>query len=168
MSIQGFDPATATDEAFLAEELRDPVVRLLEGSRIEAGDGFVASVMSRLGAPAWGRRAVSPWLAAAAIVLLLATAAVVLLSGSSEAGVAATSLAAVLDLASSALLAGAGLIGASWSFLSLPARAAFGDSTAASVATLAALLALAFVLRRSLRRRRATAPASAGSDRRER
>jgi len=164
MNDTAYDPIEPDE--FLDEERRDPVVRLLELSRIPVAEGFADRVAASLDRPRWKQRRCPVGVAATAAAALLAILSTLLLRGSDEASLVGSTLAAIGDLASATLLAGAGLAGASWSFLSLPARAAFGDSAFASIATVGVLLALGLGLWRALRRRPAAAVASA--DRRER
>ncbi len=102
---------------------------LLTAARIEVRPDFRDGVLAALPDAAWENRHPASWAAGVALVLLLGGGAFALTSG---AGVAASPVAeifvAVLDLFRSSLLAGAGLLDASWRGLGLALGRLFDGS----------------------------------------
>ena len=126
-------------------------------TRVDVREGFRESVMEALPQPAWepaGRRG---WGVAVAVVALLAAASAALLgwSGSSATAPGLGVLAAITDALQTALLTGAGLLGASWRGVGL----ALGELLDASPVTLAVfavgVVGLNVLFFRLLRRRAA-------------
>lgn len=122
---------------------------MLAAARVPVHPDFRARVMSALPEPAWERRPAPParWGWAAALVALLATISATLFAvsgarlapGASLAG----ALAAIGDMLATAAIAGAGLLGATWTGLGLAVGDLFRRSpgTAVAVALLAIFLA---------------------------
>ena len=102
---------------------------MLTAARIEVRPDFRDEVLAALPDAAWENRHPTSWAAGVALVLLLGGGAFALTSG---AGVAASPVAeifvAVLDLFRSSLLAGAGLLDASWRGLGLALGRLFDGS----------------------------------------
>jgi hypothetical protein len=122
---------------------------------------FAATVMAALPEPAWARPRGTAWAwPAAALAAFAAAAAWVTanLAGTPLTGIAGT----LSGMAKASLIAGAGLLGASWRGVSLTVRGAFAGEPA-SLALLAATTALALfgVYRFLLRPRWANAAQSA-------
>ena len=141
----------------------DEFDRLLTEYRIPVREGFTELVMETLPEVSWGRRRVGVWVAAIVLALALAgTGAWLLGSGTAS---ALGSIGALADLFVTGLLAGAGLLSASWSGLSTTVRAAAGSSPSSLVVLGLGAAALGFLLLRLLRRRRSVQPvASARRD----
>jgi len=109
---------------------------LLRGSALPVRPDFRVSVMSALPTVGWQARSPRAWrFTAAVIVLLGGFAAALLIAGSAPAASGFCALAAVGGMLQASILAGAGLLGASWkgaglflgSMFSSPARlGAFG------------------------------------------
>lgn len=141
---------------------------LLAGERVAVRPDFAGSVMAALPAAAWEGRARRAWRLPLAVALLLAVAAGALMALGTGAG-AGTGLpgivAAMADLAASAVLAGSGLLWASWRGLSLALdRLVAGSGAGVALLILVVsldLLLASFVLRR--RRRPASSTADAAS-----
>lgn len=123
------------------EGLRE-VRRLLSASVVAPREGFAAEVLRSLPPAPWESRAVAVWRWPFALLLALAGVAAILLGGAAaEIEPAAGSLdafAALARLFQSAALAGAGLLGASWTGLG----AGLGEWLGASKGNLAVAGAL--------------------------
>ena len=153
------DPAVAAER----RELRD-LDRLLVSDRIWAREGFQERVMAALpDHPSWepvGDR--SRWLFPAAAAFVLLSGSLLLLLGSAGGETVPGLLASVAEFFASTLLAGAGLLGASWRGMGMvlgemlegPGWIAFGLG----------VLALDVLLLVLLRRSRSSAPAEARRD----
>lgn len=148
---------------------REALVRLeglLAAERRQVRPGFRQELMARLPAAGWENRHPVSWAAGVALVVLLAAGAVALTRG---AGLASTpvagALVAVLDLFRSSLLAGFGLLSASWRGVGL----ALGRLLDGSWLNLAALVVLVLgldllFLRLLLHTRRVVADAGDGEE----
>ncbi len=170
------EAAVAASPELQAEALRTSRLHdLLRESRVVPREGFRAQVMARLPAhPAWAPApAVSGaarWRLPVAALLFLAVAAALLIGldprGMESAASASGLIAAIGGMLSSTLLAGAGLIGASWrgvgmalgEALTLPQQVVFG------VAVVGLNLLLFRLVRRS-RQLRAAQRSGVDSDR---
>ncbi len=146
---------------------RDRLARLgdrLASARVSAREGFAAEVMRALPPAAWEARTARSWRWPAALLLLLGGLSAILL-GNAAAGLepqapGISAFVALARLAESALLAGAGLVGASWQGLGVGLAgwlAASRANVAAVVLLLVALNLLLFRLIRSPRRKAARA-----------
>src|SRR5436305_1931681 len=93
---------------------------LLQRSALPARAGFQASVMSALPTAGWEARSPRAWrFTAAVIVLLGGLASALLIAGSAPSPSGFGALAAVAGMLQASLVAGAGLLGASWMGLGL-------------------------------------------------
>ena len=107
------------------EEQRDLIAldELMISSRVDVRSDFTAAVMSSLPTAAWESRNPKSWVAALAVVLLLAIGSGFLIatSGYTLGSVLplAAAFSAVAEMLRSSILAGAGLLGASWKGLGL-------------------------------------------------
>ena len=127
--------------------------------RISARAGCAQNVIDRLRAPSWGRQKPAAWAFPAAAMAIFAAAAAWLSIGSSSplSGLAST----LGDLLATSLLAGAGLLGATWRGVGLAVRSAFsGDPLALLGLAAVTGLSLFGVYRFLLRPRWARAPRS--------
>lgn len=121
----------------------------LAAARVPVRDGFRGQVMAALPEAAWERRTVPArrWAWAAGLLALLGTASAALFAASGarfEPGATlAGAFAAIAEMMAMAAIAGAGLLGASWTGLGLAVGDLFRRSpgTAAAVALLAVFLA---------------------------
>ncbi len=132
---------------------------LLTASRIPVADGFRAELMERLPAAGWQSRHPMSWAAAVAVLVVLAGGAAAL-AGSAAAASApvAAAVVAVLELFGSSLVAGAGLLNASWRGIGLALGRLFDGSLLNLVALGVVVLGLDLLfLRLLLRTRRAVA-----------
>jgi hypothetical protein len=139
----------------------------MEAARIAVRPDFCQQVLDQLPAAAWEARASRAWRFPAAVLLSLG-AVLVGLVGSSK-GLAAFpgplvgALAAAVDLLQTSLLAGAGLLGASWKGLQVSLAQLFAGSPAAVVGfffLVVALNAVFFYGLRSRKRRPVEQPAA--------
>jgi predicted anti-sigma-YlaC factor YlaD len=137
--------------------------RMIETSRVEVRPGFGASVMAALPEPAWATppAARHRWAWAAALVGVLGSlsAVLLLLSGARLAPGAslAGALAAVAEMVGTALIAGAGLLGASWTGVGLAVADLFARSPGTLVACALLVVFLALLTVSLLRRPRRVA-----------
>jgi anti-sigma factor RsiW len=92
--------------------------QLLAGGQVAVDAGFQARLMERLPAAGWESRQPQSWRWAVAMVVLLGAGSAVLVgTGSAQAlhgGASFGAMGAIFDLFASSLLAGAGLLAASW------------------------------------------------------
>ncbi len=156
--------AAAEDGAAGAEEAGWAALhRALREDRIAVRDGFQQRVMAALPEPAWQRsrsRGIYPALVAALLVSTLG--ATFLLSGLADQPLAGTGLA-IADFASTTLLAGSGLLFATWVGLGFGLEELFARSGGSLVAFGIGVLFLNLLFV-SLLRRRSAAPAAATAD----
>lgn len=104
---------------------------LMKDSAILVDEPFTHKVMEGLPAAGWETRSPRTWLAALAVALLLAVGAALLIGTASEAVVSTLPLAAasaVWELLSSSVLAGSGLMAASWKGLGIAFQEVLGRS----------------------------------------
>ncbi len=132
----------------------DELDRLLAAYCIPVREGFAELVMEALPEVAHSHRKVGLWAAAIALLIGFAGGGAWLL-GTGGSASAVGSVAAIADLFVTALLAGAGLLSASWSGLSTTLKTAASDSPSFLLVLGFAATTLGFVLFRLLRRRRA-------------
>jgi anti-sigma factor RsiW len=92
---------------------------LLRGAAVEVRPDFQTSVMAALPTAGWESRSPRAWRFTAAVILLLGVAAGLLVAGSSAAPSGLGALFAVGGMLRAAVVAGAGLAGASWKGLGL-------------------------------------------------
>lgn len=133
---------------------------LLRGSALPVRPDFRVSVMSALPTVGWQARSPRAWrFTAAVIVLLGGFAAALLIAGSAPAASGFGALAAVGGMLQASILAGAGLLGASWKGLGLVV-----DHVVSSPASLGVfgflVLCLNLLLISLIRRRRPAAAAA--------
>jgi len=133
---------------------------LLRSSALPVRPDFRASVMSTLPTVGWEARSPRAWrFTAAVIVLLGGFAAALLIAGSAPAASGFGALAAVGGMLQASILAGAGLLGASWKGLGLVV-----DHVVSSPASLGAfgflVLCLNLLLISLIRRKRPAAVAA--------
>lgn len=133
---------------------------LLRGSALPVRPDFRVSVMSALPTVGWQARSPRAWrFTAAVIVLLGGFAAALLIAGSAPAASGFGALAAVGGMLQASILAGAGLLGASWKGLGLVV-----DHVVSSPASLGVfgflVLCLNLLLISLIRRRRPAAEAA--------
>ena len=128
--------------------------RLLAGARISVREGFTEKVMARLPQAGWNRPRANTWAAAIGLLLAFTLGGALLLGGDLGAYSLARSVGALADLFISTLLAGAGLLAASWSGLSAGVQVAFGDSPSSLFALGGAVVVFNVLLIHLLRRRR--------------
>ena len=141
------------------EQELDELDRLLTAYRIPIREGFTELVMETLPEVSWGRRRVGVWVAAIVLALAFAgTGAWLLGSGTAS---ALGSIGALADLFVTGLLAGAGLLSASWSGLSTTVKAAASGSPSSIVVLGIAAAAVGLLLLLLLRRRRGVQPVAA-------
>jgi anti-sigma factor RsiW len=139
---------------------------LLRSSALPVRSDFRASVMSALPTVGWQARSPRAWRFTAAVVVLLGGfAAALMMAGSAPSTSGLGALFAVGGMLQAAILAGAGLLGASWKGLGLVL-----DHVISSPASLGAfgflVLCLNLLLISLIRRRRPTAAAArSGTDR---
>jgi hypothetical protein len=132
---------------------------LLAESTLEVDDRFSREIMERLPEAAWETRSMGGWRIAIVVFLLLATIAAFLSFGgdrlSAEMPLAGTALA-LFGLFQSALLAGAGLLAASWTGLGMALDRLFDGSRMAFAAFGLLILGLDVLFVRLLMRYRAS------------
>jgi anti-sigma factor RsiW len=106
----------------LKEEIQGEVRALntlLRGAAVEVRPDFQTSVMAALPTAGWESRSPRAWRFTAAVILLLGVAAGLMVAGSSAAPSGLGALFAVGGMLRAAVVAGAGLAGASWKGLGL-------------------------------------------------
>lgn len=141
--------------------------RLLRASRLEVRPDFRSAVLSALPATGWESRAPRAWiLPVAAMLLFAATAMLLLSSGSVALPPGASALLAVGDMARASVLAGVGLLGASWKGIGLVVREVVSSPLAIGIFGLLVLSINLLLV--SLVRRRRSAPVAALAPRRGR
>ena len=127
----------------------------LAADRVSVREGFAAAVMAALPAAGWEARSPHTWRWPVAILLLLgsASAALVGLSAADLApqGPLAAALSAITDLLGSAVLAGAGLLTASWRGLGFGLAELLAGSRSALLALALGVVGLNLLLWRLLR-----------------
>ncbi len=150
-----------------ARERRD-VARLvteLDAARVPVAPDFAARVMGSLPAAPWESRPPAAWRPAAVVVLLLLGGAVALgrAAGPDDPArsLAATAIA-VFELLRSALVAGAGLLGASWRGLGLGVAEILDASPLTWIAFAVLVLGIDVLLVRAIVRRRRARAAELG------
>ena len=134
--------------------------RLLMRDSLTVREGFVDQIMARLPKPPWQpsireRRSTKQWLLAGALAIALASVGGLLLRSDPATSSVLGSVAALVDLVVGTLLAGAGLLAASWSGLRTTVGGAVAESPSLIAALGLAVVLLNLVLFRLLRRRRA-------------
>ncbi|MEM9555145.1 MAG: hypothetical protein AAGC60_12895 [Acidobacteriota bacterium] len=160
------DAALADDASLRRErEHLESLHAALAADTVQVRAGFSEQVVAALPTPAWhprARRGDAAWRLPLAALLACALGAALLLVGLPTGdGLGAT----LADFAQSTLLAGAGLLGASWRGLGYGLRELFAASSGTLIATAVAVLCLDLLFLSLLRRRpRAAARSSAESD----
>ena len=144
--------------------------RLLARYSLPVREGFTDQIMACLPEPSWrkssrGRQSAKQWLVAAALAIALASVGGLLLRSDPATSSVLGSVAALGDLFVGALLAGAGLLQASWSGLKTTVGGAMAESPSSFVALGLAVVLLSMLLFRLLRRRRAAATVARRDDR---
>jgi hypothetical protein len=138
----------------------------LDSARVTLRADFQSAVMAALPAAGWEARSPRTWAVPLALFALLggAAAAVVGLEAArlQPSGPLAAAFLALGDLFGAALLAGGGLLGASWRGIGLAVRELAGSSTGSLVALGGLVVGLNWMVWRLARRR---APARARKDR---
>lgn len=131
---------------------------MLADSRIEVRPGFTHEVVSALPPAAWERR--RAWRLPLALAAGLGVAAAVFLAfaGGGDSGAFGT-IAAIGDFFQVTLLAGAGLLGATWSGVTLAVDELFAGKRSMIVALVVGVIFLDLLFLRMLRRRSARSPA---------
>lgn len=134
---------------------------VLAADRVVVREGFAAEVMRALPPAPWEARTARSWRWPVALLLLLGGLSAILL-GNAAAGLepeapGLSAFFALARLAESALLAGAGLVGASWQGLGAGLGAWLSASKANLAVVAGLLLALNFLLFRLLRSPRRSA-----------
>jgi len=136
---------------------REDLVRLgdvLRASRIEVDPGFQERVMAELQPTGWEARSPRSWAWAVGICALLGGTAAILAGSSAAhltpAGSFLSAFAAVLGLFKASMLAGAGLLGASWRGLGLGVQELLSGSPANLVALAAVVVGCNLVFFRLL------------------
>jgi predicted anti-sigma-YlaC factor YlaD len=141
--------------------------RALGESRLQVHRDFRDKVMTELPAAGWETRSPKTWVAALAVVLLLALGAAALIGSASEQMQPALPLAAaslaIVELLRSSVLAGAGLLSASWKGLGLAFQELLGGSIWNTVAFGVLVLGLDVLLVRLVVRHRRLQRASQDS-----
>lgn len=134
------------------------LVTLLRESRVAARPGFAEEVVRALPAAAWEARSGRSWSVALGLLLGFGGGAAVLLGWSAAnmhpVGPWAGALRGILDLFRSSILAGAGLLNASWRGVGMAMSDAFSASWGAGFALGALVLAVNGLLFRLVRRAR--------------
>lgn len=140
---------------------------LLAESRVPVRAGFKTQVMASLPVAPWEARAPRSWrLPLAAAVLLFALAGALLGAASADLGALPGAVAAMGDLFGTALLAGAGLLAASWKGTGLVVQDALGETPGGFAAFAVLVVGLNLLLVSLLRsRRQARQEASAPEER---
>jgi hypothetical protein len=124
----------------------------LAAARVAVRPGFRDAVMASLPAPAWRRG--RSWTLPLAMAVGFAIAAALALAGASAEGAALGTGVAVLDLLATALLAGSGLLAASWRGLALALEELISASGLSLAAMALGVLFLNLLFFSMLRRRR--------------
>ena len=128
------------------------VRRLLDEGKVPVVEGFTQRVVEGLPGAAWESRRPGAWIAAAAALILLISGSALLLSlagGSASLG----PIGAVASMLERAVLAGAGLLTASWRGLGLALADLWSTSPAGGVALGVLVVALNVLLWRGVRGR---------------
>lgn len=132
----------------------------LDADRIPVRDGFTDSVCAALPEPAWRCRGGLAWRLPVAALVAFALGAALLLAGQPTGPLGGTG-STLADFAQSTLLAGAGLLGASWRGIGLGLHELFAASTGSLIAAAVAVLCLDLLFVSLLRRRKAPVEATA-------
>jgi hypothetical protein len=125
----------------------------LRALRVPVEEGFVDRVLVALPAPAAGAPTRQPWIVAVALMLALAGGAALLSAGAQSISSPLATLAALAEFAGTTLLAGAGLLTASWQGLGLLVASFLQASLLNLVFAVVLLVALDWLLLRLLLRR---------------
>lgn len=126
--------------------------RLLDDTRVPVAEGFSQRVLDDLPGAAWEARRPRAWIAAVAAFVLLASGSAILLSfGGAVVGLGP--LGAVASMLERAILAGAGLLTASWRGLGLALSDLWSTSPLGGVALGMLVVALNLLLWRAVRGR---------------
>lgn len=145
--------ALAADGELAAERRRLAALHAhLTAARIPVRPGFRDAVMASLPAPAWLRE--RSWALPLAMAVGLAAAAAFVLAGVSGEGALVGTGAAVLDLFATAVLAGSGLLAASWRGLALGLEEVISSSGLSLAAMAVGVILLNLLFFSMLRRRR--------------
>ncbi len=143
----------------------EALLELLATSRVRVREGFREEVLESLPAAGWEARHPRRWIAALVVIAVLGTAAAALLGSSAArlqpAASLLTAAAAVFDLFHSSVLAGAGLLGASWRGLGLAFEQLLSGSVWNVVAFGVVVIGVDYLLIRLLLRHRRQAAAAA-------
>lgn len=141
--------------------------RTLDAPPVSVREGFAEQVMASLPPAAWETRSSTAWrLPLAAALGLLALSTLVLSWGSPEGlGAVPMAVAAVSDLFATALVAGAGLLAATWKGTGLVVERTLADSTGGFVAFAILVVSLNLLLYSLLRRRKAAAATQDATER---
>ncbi len=146
----GFAEDTAA--AAVALEIEPAIEPLLAAARVPVRDGFADEVMDRVAAGASSERAWMAWGLAAAALLAVSSGLLMAGSGGSEGF-----LGALASALSATLLAGAGMLGATWSGVGAAMDAWLGASLATWAVASLVTAGLVFLCARTVRRaKRAT------------
>lgn len=149
-------------DAIEAEERTDPVVHLLESVRIAVREGFAEGVLARLPDVSWSRRRV-PWgLVAACTAVVMMAVATILVSGS-DAGSGVAAVDSLVELLATGLMAGAGMLAATWGGLRTTVGGALRESPGTTLAVSVLLIGAAFALVRLVGQRREAMARSSNS-----
>ena len=140
---------------------------LLAGSKIDVRDGFQQQLIASLPPAGWHARHPRSWWVAALVLAVLGGSSALLMGLSAAqlepASPFVAAMAAVGEMLTSSIAAGAGLIGASWHGIGLVFGEWLGQSMPNTVSFVVAVVGVSLLLSRRLRRRARPAVVSAGS-----
>lgn len=129
---------------------------LLAGSKIDVRDGFQQQLMTSLPPAGWHARHPRSWWVAAMVLAVLGGSSALLMGLSAAqlepASPFVAAMAAVGEMLTSSIAAGAGLIGASWHGIGLVFGEWLGQSMPNTVAFVVAVVGISLLLLRRLRR----------------
>lgn len=146
-------------------ELLSGLHRELQARRVPVREGFTEQVTASLPTAPWEERRAKAWrLPLVAAAALLAVSTLILGLGATEAGALPTALGAVSDLFATAIVAGAGLLAATWKGTGLVVERTLADSTGGFVALTVLVVGLNVLLFSMLRRRKAAVESGSDSD----